>query len=749
MRLEYEYPTERLLLGGSYSNSELFARLHAGSDLAGVWSAADDQHYCGKWELRLYVDGELARPTTTRLTAAYQSTMLEARGVLIRKSCLVPEGVEHRQAVYLLLEIDNPTADPHTVVVTGDIRYPELAWLEFTKPPDIYQKQKRVISHAEDSLIVSKTIGRPNEVRLLASGAPLAEHFFDDQGVQFVVEPITLAAGSRHRMHFEMAFSNEGEQQARSHVNLDEAYLGQTMRCTRAWWEGYGGTATIITPSALLNRGLAWSKINMGRQRVRYPCGWGFTNDPPQDVMVVRDAAWFILGSDYLMPDFSMGMLDMISNTAVETNGKLTEYVLACEHPPYRYDYGLNVNDDTPLFVGALWHHVLATGETDLGRALFPLARAACEYLLTQRLGESGLVYCTSEESNMWGIAGWRNIIPGYQQNGAVTEINAETYWAFRCLAELATVLGLDHEAGRWQREAAELRARINEWLISPTTGLYIVNIDTAGVRHEELTGDMVFPLLFDVADDDVARRTLEALYQPEFWTPYGVRTVGKNQPGYDPEYGMRLTGGIWPNLTAWVAFASRRLFPEKMVEALLNIYRICESPVPRQFRNLVPGQFPECLHGENFESRGMSLSPWMPATYHWVGVEGLIGLTLGADGPAVNPNLPPGWHWSGVRNLPWQGGHLSLFVSEGVVYSTAPLQSRWPVEVFEEDVTHHFPEAEQADMIALRRGEELAIMVGAPEERLVELHLPAELAGRAQTVRLTLEPGTHSVIRL
>jgi len=746
MPLEYTYPTAALLTGGSYSNQELFTRLHAATDLAGVWSASDDQHYCGKWQVRVYVDGQAAEPRLTRLAPAFQTTEMECGGVRVAKTFLVPEDVAYRHTVYFLIDLENVSAEPHTIMLTGDISYPEQAWMQFSKIPDLYQKLKKVISRQQDGLVISHTQGRENEVRVIASQPPLQQPFFDDKGVQYLTDPFILEPGEKRTLHATMTFSNQGEPPAVQHVHLDGAVEEARAR-TLAWWDRFLRITDITTPSPVLNRGLAWAKINMGRQRVHYPCGWGFTNDPPQDVLVVRDAAWFILGSDYLMPDFSMGMLELLLHTAVEPGGKMTEYVLTCESPPYRYDYGLNVNDNTPLFVIAVWHHYLTTGNEVLTRTLYPVARDAANYMLSQRMGQQGLVYCTSEEANVWGIAGWRNIIPGYQQNGAVTEINAETVWALECLAELAAALGFTSDSDHWHEQAADLRERINRFLISSETGLYVVNIDTAGVRHDQLTGDMVFPLLAGVADSAMARRTLQALYQPEFWTPYGVRTVAKGQPGYDPEYGMRLVGGIWPNLTAWVAYASRELYPEKMVEAMENIYRICEVPVPRDFRNVVPGQFPECMHGENFESRGMSLSPWMPATYLWVALEGMLGLRPRPDGMEVTPHLPARWHWMGVRNMPWRGRSISIFVADGVIYSTEAVTSPLPVEVYEEDITDRFGGAE--GVIALRRGEEVAVFIPAPTERQVELHIPAEITGRERTLRVGLETGAYTLLRL
>ena len=45
----------------------------------------------------------------------------------------------------------------------------------------------------------------------------------------------------------------------------------------------------------------------------------------------------------------------------------------------------------------------------------------------------------------MYGISSWRNIIPYYTLDGAVTEINAEAVFALEAAAMLCAVAG-DHE---------------------------------------------------------------------------------------------------------------------------------------------------------------------------------------------------------------------------------------------------------------------------------------------------------------
>ena len=45
----------------------------------------------------------------------------------------------------------------------------------------------------------------------------------------------------------------------------------------------------IFTPAPVINRGLQWAKVNTLRVQHRYRDGLAFTNDPPQDIVVIRD----------------------------------------------------------------------------------------------------------------------------------------------------------------------------------------------------------------------------------------------------------------------------------------------------------------------------------------------------------------------------------------------------------------------------------------------------------------------------
>ena len=124
---------------------------------------------------------------------------------------------------------------------------------------------------------------------------------------------------------------------------------------------------------------------------------------------------------------------------------------------------------------------------------------------------------CTVRGVETLGIAGWRNIIPNYTLNGAVTEVNAECALALRWQRAWPRHRGPRKARAMLKfREAGEaLVEAINTHLINPETGLYYLNIDLDGNVHTDVTADEIYPVMFGVAPDEVGFRIISRLNAP------------------------------------------------------------------------------------------------------------------------------------------------------------------------------------------------------------------------------------------
>jgi hypothetical protein len=528
-----------------------------------------------------------------------------------------------------------------------------------------------------------------------------------------------LVPNSAVRLNFALAHSDAGARGVRR-VYAGAPSLDAARRATRAYYDEMLGRAVVMTPDADVNRGVLWAKANMLRTQTCSPTGWCFTNDPTRSSnCVARDTAWYAFGADYVTPEFSRESL-LAFVERVRKNGKFVEfYDMRTGHTQ---DYGLNVNDDTPLMIVALWHHYRATGDEEFLKAVYPAARKAARFILSQR-DERGLVWCTAKGQADWGIPGWRNVIKGYRISGATTELNSDCYAALAQAGQMARELGRRREAEEFAREAQALREAINRHLIDPDTGLYYLNIGVDGVPRTDVTCDLVFPVMFGVADHETACAIIARLSAPEFWTQAGIRTVPRNDVGYSPTAGYGLLGGVWTGVTFWYAFAAARFNPDFMASALRDSFAHAARDPGRN--NTVPGQFCEWLHGETLTNEGMMLSPWFPPRYLWAAIEGAAGLDLSSGEPSCNPRLAPEWRWLGVRNLQLGGGSESWFVvraQETLMYATFRLASSNEYQRYDDDVTDELlgDVGDNVSAIAMRRGDRLVVFFGNTAARTV-----------------------------
>ena len=584
-------------------------------------------------------------------------------------------------------------------------------WVRFfgcMTQPDRYQ----TTHHAEESY-------DPANVPPLANTTDERGNLVGELSVRLAIAP-----GKAQKVAFILAFCERGEAEAlkmyRAAGDVDEQ-LTRTIRF-------YADTvcqSQVLTPERTINDGTVWAKTNMLRVMAAYPQGAAFTNDPGASSNVVgRDLTWFTSGCDYLCPQMSREMLLRYARTQYDS-GLMPEYYDAVSGEVN--DYGLNINDNTPLFILACVHHYRITGDEDFLSAVWSRLCRAADYVCEQRDGR-GLVVCTATGENVYGICGWRNVIPHYTLNGAVTEINAECFAALRRLSELAAMQSrrqtdraadLAAAAAKYGSAAELLRQAMNSHLVNANNGMYVLNIGLDGDVHADVTGDEVFPVMFDAAPPAVGYRIISRLANADFQTEAGLRTVSRLSPDYTPYRDSGLIGGVWPGLSFWYAFAAAKIYPDAMVQNLKRGYeQYLRDP---KIYNTVPGQFSEWFDGESLVNRGQRLSPWEPPRYVWAAIEGACGLNIneGPESFAVAPLMPSGWSWLGVRRLPLAGKELTYFVARHAtrfaVFATGRVQVEGELEVFDEDVSDGIERLDpDMETIALRRGGELLLCLGS-----------------------------------
>ncbi|HEY1975834.1 MAG TPA: amylo-alpha-1,6-glucosidase [Candidatus Baltobacteraceae bacterium] len=671
-----------------------------------------------------------AEPRMLEIHPAYQRVRFSLIEIIdVVETTFLPlakgEPGDDQPVVYVMVELENRD------VIKHDLRVIASAMLCGSTTADV------VVRYDEAArALIGYNAGNPDWVRVFGASEPPTRFAADsdyarsyDTSYQDALDGITsatgdligrlqwdlaLAPGESRRFWFAIGVYGSGEPDALQRFagipSADDALertvdsLKEILRSSR-----------VLTPDQVVNQGALWSKVNMRRVMASYPTGQAFTNDPGTYANVVtRDAAWFVYGNDHFLPSFSRRLLDNIAERQYP-NGKMPEYFDAITGRVE--DDGLNINDDTPLYILAVNHHFRATGDWDWLSTTYPAVARAAQYIISQ-VDDRGLVFCSADDprGNVWAIAGWRNIVSGYRISGAVTEINAECVAALRDAAHLAEELGREAERTAFADASERIRSAMDAHLINPRNGLYYLNVDVDGCPRTDVTGDEIFPVIMRACSEDTAFRIISRLNSPDFWTPAGLRTVSRLDPRFDPAANSGLMGGVWPGLTWWYAFAAARYHPHSMVRALRSSFE--HYGVDPQRNNTVPGQFSEWFDGESLANRGMRLSPWEPPRFLWAAVEGLCGLVLLPGAPRVNPLMPAGWNWVALRDVPYHGQRFSYFIvreAEGpCVYATCAIDSDWRTEVYATDVSDEVRiYAKDTIGVALRRDSDLILLVG------------------------------------
>ena len=575
----------------------------------------------------------------------------------------------------------------------------------------------------------TRDIGKPSRASFPGRLSNITEACADDPVGIFHLRH-RLKAGQSVSFFFTLSFSVKGRAAAlRTYARSPRA--ARALQETREYYHEVLGRAVLLTPDEEVNRGVLWAKANMLRTQTFAETGWCFVNDPTRsNNSVGRDTAWFAFGSDYITPEFSRASLLWYAKH-LEKNGMVVEYYDVRNGKSA--DYGFNINDNTPLLILALWHHYGTTGDAAFLKNIYPHARKAANHILSQR-NKHGLVWCTANGTSDYGIVGWRNVIANYTLSGATTEVNSECYAALNTVAQMARALKKDKDGAAFQAHAEQLRTAINEHLFDKETGLYYLNIDTNGHACTDVTSDLVFPVMFGVADESSSAHIISRLSAPEFWSAAGIHTVPRNAMNYGPTHGYGLLGGVWAGVTFWYVFAAARFNPEFMAYALAACFRHYSIDPLRN--NTVPGQFSEWLHGESLANQGMMLSPWFPPRYVWAAIEGAGGLDLTRDVPGLEPRLAPDWKWMGVRNVPLAGQNATWFivrVPDMTIYTNFSFNQTTKYELYDEDISRLASCSDDATVVmAFRKGNQFTVLVGNTMIRTVTTALYLELPSEA-----------------
>lgn len=236
----------------------------------------------------------------------------------------------------------------------------------------------------------------------------------------------------------------------------------------------------------------------------------------------------------------------------------------ACNEIPHVPYYGSV--DSTPLFLVLLGETYRWTGDLELVRELLPHAEAALDWV--DRWGDKdGDGFLEYERRSPRGLTnqGWKDSGDGVafpdgtlpEPPIALIEVQGYVYDAKIQMADIFAALGDFERSGRLRAEAAALRQRINDAFWMEERGYYALALDGEKRRVPTITSNPGHLLWSGVPTPDQARRMADMLLGDEMFSGWGIRTLARHQPIYNPL--SYHNGTIWPHDNSLIALGLAR----------------------------------------------------------------------------------------------------------------------------------------------------------------------------------------------
>jgi glycogen debranching enzyme len=187
----------------------------------------------------------------------------------------------------------------------------------------------------------------------------------------------------------------------------------------------------------------------------------------------------------------------------------------------------------------------------------------------------------------------------------ATCELQGYVYDARLCAAELYEASGRHDRAAALRAQAAQLYRSFNEHFWNDDEGTYALALDGNKQAVWSVASNPGHCLWSGIVPPDRGRRVAARLMQKDMWTGWGIRTLSKDHPAYNP-HGYQV-GAVWPHDNALIALGLRRYGCDglalRVVEGIVAASDHFElNQLPELFAGVdrTPGAFPVWHVGAN-----------------------------------------------------------------------------------------------------------------------------------------------------
>jgi len=335
------------------------------------------------------------------------------------------------------------------------------------------------------------------------------------------------------------------------------------------------------------------NKLHRGIEKLRNPYGYLNAGYPRYYTLFGRDSiisAWQMLKIDPSIAQATLQVLSKYQGKTVDPKSEEEPGKILHEHrfdpreqaelPEWKFPYYGSI-DSTPLYIFLAAEYLKTTNNTAFISKIWESIQAAFKWIINYG-DKDGDGYIEYQRMNPYGLfhQGWRDGIEDHlkiKPPVAIVEAQGYVYAAYCSLIYIAQKLDKDSNLIKEVTgKAKELKKKFNRNFWMEEEKYFALALDGDKKQKKVVSSNPGHLLFTEIIDEDKVDCVVERLFQPDLWTPYGIRNHSTKEPDFDP-YSYHL-GSVWPH-DNWIIYKGLQKLgyhqrAEKIKQALLRAYQ-------------------------------------------------------------------------------------------------------------------------------------------------------------------------------